>query len=85
MGQNCRVCNRFTVKIVVATDVLSCAPVSGLRLPVYKALACKAPVLPAVPIGATEPKPSDIDVSDLGTRNYGARTDFYRLVSEADV
>ncbi|CAG05523.1 unnamed protein product, partial [Tetraodon nigroviridis] len=57
----------------------------GLRLPVYKALACRAPVLPAVPIGAAEPKPSDIDVSDLGSRNYGARTDFYRLVTEADV
>lgn len=61
-------------------------PVAGLRLPVYKAMASKAPVLPpAVPIGATEAKPSDIDVSDLGSRNYGARTDFYRLVTEADV
>ncbi|XP_062245810.1 single Ig IL-1-related receptor [Platichthys flesus] len=54
----------------------------GLRLPVYKARAGKAPVLPAAPVTATEPRPSDIDVSDLGSRNYGARTDFYCLVSE---
>ncbi|XP_069019100.1 single Ig IL-1-related receptor [Embiotoca jacksoni] len=54
----------------------------GLRLPAYKALACKAPVLPAVPIASAEPKPSDIDVSDLGSRNYGARSDFYCLVTE---
>nr|XP_046249749.1 single Ig IL-1-related receptor [Scatophagus argus] len=57
----------------------------GLRLPVYKALACTAPVLPAVPITVSEPKPSDIDVSDLGSRNYGARSDFYCLVSEEDM
>uniref|UniRef100_A0A3Q0RWN4 Anoctamin 9a n=1 Tax=Amphilophus citrinellus TaxID=61819 RepID=A0A3Q0RWN4_AMPCI len=54
----------------------------GLRLPVYKALACKAPVLPAAPSSAAEPTPSDIDVSDLGSRNYGARSDFYCLVTE---
>ncbi|XP_037307728.2 single Ig IL-1-related receptor [Pungitius pungitius] len=54
----------------------------GLRLPVYKALSFKAPVLPAAPITAAEPKSSDIDVSDLGSRNYGARSDFYCLVSE---
>lgn len=54
----------------------------GLRLPVYKALAGKAPVLPAAPNTAAEPKPSDIDVSDLGSRNYGARSDFYCLVTE---
>lgn len=28
---------------------------------------------------------SELDVSDLGSRNYGARTDFYCLVSEGDV
>ncbi|KAI3371236.1 hypothetical protein L3Q82_023855, partial [Scortum barcoo] len=54
----------------------------GLRLPAYKALACTAPVLPAAPITVPEPKPSDIDVSDLGSRNYGARSDFYCLVTE---
>ncbi|XP_018521926.1 single Ig IL-1-related receptor [Lates calcarifer] len=57
----------------------------GLRLPVYKAMACKAPVLPVAPITAAEPKPSDIDVSDLGSRNYGARSDFYCLVTEEDI
>ncbi|XP_044050378.1 single Ig IL-1-related receptor [Siniperca chuatsi] len=57
----------------------------GLRIPVYKALACKAPVLPAAPITVAEPKPSDIDVSDLGSRNYGARSDFYCLVTEEDI
>ncbi|XP_037624130.1 single Ig IL-1-related receptor [Sebastes umbrosus] len=57
----------------------------GLRLPVYKALAFKAPVLPAAPITAAEPKTSDIDVSDLGSRNYGARSDFYCLVTEEDI
>uniref|UniRef100_A0A3Q3ITS2 Single immunoglobulin and toll-interleukin 1 receptor (TIR) domain n=1 Tax=Monopterus albus TaxID=43700 RepID=A0A3Q3ITS2_MONAL len=54
----------------------------GLRLPVHKTLACKAPVLPAAPTAAVEPKPSDIDVSDLGSRNYGTRSDFYCLVTE---
>ncbi|XP_070762772.1 single Ig IL-1-related receptor [Enoplosus armatus] len=57
----------------------------GLHLPVYKSLACTAPVLPAAPITVTEPKPSDIDVSDLGSRNYGARSDFYCLVTEEDI
>lgn len=28
---------------------------------------------------------SEMDISDLGSRNYGARTDFYCLVSEDDV
>ncbi|XP_029289682.1 LOW QUALITY PROTEIN: single Ig IL-1-related receptor [Cottoperca gobio] len=57
----------------------------GLRLPVYKALAFKAPVLPVAPIAAAEPKPIDIDVSDLGSRNYGARSDFYCLVTDEDI
>lgn len=58
---------------------------AGVRLPVYRALACTAPVLPAAPLKAAEPKPSDIDVSDLGSRNYGARSDFYCLVTEEDI
>ncbi|XP_072242095.1 single Ig IL-1-related receptor [Leuresthes tenuis] len=57
----------------------------GVRLPACKALACKAPVLPPVVITAAEPKPSDIDVSDLGSRNYGTRSDFYCLVTEQDI
>lgn len=28
---------------------------------------------------------SELDVSDLGSRNYGARTDFYCLVTEDDI
>uniref|UniRef100_A0A8C5KY74 Single immunoglobulin and toll-interleukin 1 receptor (TIR) domain n=1 Tax=Jaculus jaculus TaxID=51337 RepID=A0A8C5KY74_JACJA len=32
-----------------------------------------------------EGRGSDVDVSDLGSRNYSARTDFYCLVSEDDV
>ncbi|CAN9499399.1 unnamed protein product [Ophioblennius macclurei] len=72
-------------------DYLDCRPDSdgagdpGPRLPVYKNLACKAPVLPAAPIPALEPKPADIDVSDLGSRNYGARSDFYCLVTKEDI
>lgn len=58
---------------------------AGLRLPVHKSLACKAPVLPAAPVAVVEPKPSEIDVSDLGSRNYGARSDFYCLVTEDDM
>uniref|UniRef100_A0A4W5LQE7 Uncharacterized protein n=1 Tax=Hucho hucho TaxID=62062 RepID=A0A4W5LQE7_9TELE len=71
-------------------DYLDCRPDPdpvgdlGLNLPVYKALTSRAPVLPmfpSVPASLTEPKPSDIDVSDLGSRNYGARNDFYCLVT----
>ncbi|XP_061891949.1 single Ig IL-1-related receptor isoform X1 [Entelurus aequoreus] len=57
----------------------------GIRLPVYKAMTSKAPILPVVPFRAREPKPSDIDVSDLGSRNYGARSDFYCLVTKEDI
>ncbi|XP_051740176.1 single Ig IL-1-related receptor [Ctenopharyngodon idella] len=57
----------------------------GLRLPIYKTLPSKAPVLPADPGVTDEPKPPEIDVSDLGSRNYAARTDFYCLVSEDDI
>lgn len=27
----------------------------------------------------------ELDISDLGLRNYGARTDFYCLVTEDDI
>nr|XP_055048236.1 single Ig IL-1-related receptor [Misgurnus anguillicaudatus] len=69
-------------------DYLDCRPDPdpagdlGIRLPIYKTLSTKAPVLPAGPDSMTEPRASDIDVSDLGSRNYAARTDFYCLVSE---
>ncbi|XP_077424862.1 single Ig IL-1-related receptor [Vanacampus margaritifer] len=57
----------------------------GVRLPVYKAMTSKAPVLPFESRSEREPKNSDIDVSDLGARNYGTRSDFYRLVTKEDV
>ncbi|XP_069037742.1 single Ig IL-1-related receptor [Lepisosteus oculatus] len=74
-------------------DYLDCRPDPdpagdlGVRLPVYKAPRPRAPVLPADPPPAADPRPSDvdIDVSDLGSRNYGARTDFYCLVTEEDL
>ncbi|XP_030645927.1 single Ig IL-1-related receptor [Chanos chanos] len=72
-------------------DYLDCRPDPdpagdlGLRLPVYRGLSSKAPVLPAAPEPVSEPKPPEIDVSDLGSRNYAARTDFYCLVTEDDI
>ncbi|XP_026095071.1 single Ig IL-1-related receptor [Carassius auratus] len=72
-------------------DYLDCRPDPdpagdlGLRLPIYKTLPSKAPVLPADPSVTAEPKPPEIDVSDLGSRNYAARTDFYCLVTEDDI
>uniref|UniRef100_A0A672QMB7 TIR domain-containing protein n=2 Tax=Sinocyclocheilus grahami TaxID=75366 RepID=A0A672QMB7_SINGR len=72
-------------------DYLDCRPDPdpagdlGLRLPIYKTLPSKAPVLPAGPSVTAEPKPPEIDVSDLGSRNYAARTDFYCLVTEDDI
>lgn len=59
----------------------------GVRLPVYKAMVCRASVLPAAPVEAAESKPAQtaVDVSDLGSRNYGARSDFYCLVAENDM
>ncbi|XP_077067366.1 single Ig IL-1-related receptor [Siphateles boraxobius] len=72
-------------------DYLDCRPDPdpagdlGLRSPIYKTLPSKAPVLPAGPGETDEPKPPEIDVSDLGSRNYAARTDFYCLVSEDDI
>ncbi|XP_016307984.1 single Ig IL-1-related receptor-like isoform X1 [Sinocyclocheilus anshuiensis] len=72
-------------------DYLDCRPDPdpagdlGLRLPIYKTLPSKAPVLPAGPSVTAEPKPPEIDVSDLGSRSYAARTDFYCLVTEDDI
>ena len=56
---------------------------AGRRLPVYRASG--VPVLGAFPTVPAELKHSDIDVSDLGSRNYGARTDFYCLVTKEDM
>ncbi|XP_033823503.1 single Ig IL-1-related receptor [Periophthalmus magnuspinnatus] len=57
----------------------------GVRLPAYKAMVCRAPVLPAPSVSESKPAQADVDVSDLGSRNYGARSDFYCLVTENDV
>ncbi|XP_051975187.1 single Ig IL-1-related receptor-like [Xyrauchen texanus] len=71
-------------------DYLDCKPDPdpagdlGLRLPIYKTLPSRAPVLPTVPDATAEPRAPEIDVSDLGSRNYDARTDFYCLVTEDD-
>ncbi|XP_072291800.1 single Ig IL-1-related receptor-like [Eucyclogobius newberryi] len=50
-----------------------------------KAMVCRAPVLPAAPVSESKPAQGDVHVSDLGSRNYGARPDFYCLVTENDI
>ncbi|XP_049578073.1 single Ig IL-1-related receptor isoform X1 [Syngnathus scovelli] len=57
----------------------------GVRLPIYKAMTSKAPVLPVVSSSERGPRNPDIDVSDLGARNYRARSDFYCLVTKEDI
>ncbi|XP_012688552.2 single Ig IL-1-related receptor [Clupea harengus] len=77
--------------LTLRPDYLDCRPDPdpagdlGLRLPVYKTQLSKAPVLPVAPGLSSERRPSDIDVSDLGLRNYAARTDFYCLVTHDDI
>ncbi|XP_043825709.1 single Ig IL-1-related receptor [Dromiciops gliroides] len=61
----------------------------GVRGPVFKDLPppriSPVPELPSLKASAGETQRNDIDVSDLGSRNYGARTDFYCLVTEDDM
>ncbi|XP_062855422.1 single Ig IL-1-related receptor [Trichomycterus rosablanca] len=57
----------------------------GSQMPIYKVMSSRHPVLPAVTDPVIETKAPDIDVSDLGSRNYAARTDFYCLVTEYDL
>ncbi|XP_075402357.1 single Ig IL-1-related receptor [Tenrec ecaudatus] len=54
----------------------------GVRGPIFG-----EPIVPAHPssVALGETRDSEVDVSDLGSRNYCARTDFYCLVSEDDV
>ncbi|KAF5918345.1 hypothetical protein HPG69_007567, partial [Diceros bicornis minor] len=54
----------------------------GVRGPVFG-----EPLAPPQASGVSlgESRASEVDVSDLGSRNYNARTDFYCLVSEDDV
>ncbi|XP_057582374.1 single Ig IL-1-related receptor isoform X3 [Hippopotamus amphibius kiboko] len=54
----------------------------GVRGPVFGELSAP-PHASGVSLG--ESHSSEVDVSDLGSRNYSARTDFYCLVSEDDV
>ncbi|XP_014651303.1 PREDICTED: single Ig IL-1-related receptor isoform X1 [Ceratotherium simum simum] len=54
----------------------------GVRGPVFG-----EPLAPPQASGVSlgESRGSEVDISDLGSRNYNARTDFYCLVSEDDV
>ncbi|XP_054432807.1 single Ig IL-1-related receptor isoform X2 [Pteronotus mesoamericanus] len=54
----------------------------GVRGPVFGEPPAP-PQASGVPPG--EARGSEVDVSDLGSRNYSARTDFYCLVSEEDM
>lgn len=57
-------------------------PSPGVRGPVFG----EPPALPhASAVSLGEGQGSEVDVSDLGSRNYSARTDFYCLVLEDDV
>ncbi|XP_051820066.1 single Ig IL-1-related receptor [Antechinus flavipes] len=61
----------------------------GVRGPIFKDLPPPRmnpiPELPSLKASGGETQRNEIDVSDLGSRNYGARTDFYCLVTEDDM
>ncbi|XP_074086786.1 single Ig IL-1-related receptor [Macrotis lagotis] len=61
----------------------------GVRGPIFKDLPpprmSPIPELPSLKASGGEAQRNEIDVSDLGSRNYGARTDFYCLVTEDDM
>ncbi|XP_056657046.1 single Ig IL-1-related receptor isoform X3 [Monodelphis domestica] len=61
----------------------------GVRGPIFKDVPPPrlnpGPQLPGLPAPRGESQRNELDVSDLGSRNYGARTDFYCLVTEDDV
>ncbi|KAM9496628.1 single Ig IL-1-related receptor isoform 3-T3 [Clarias gariepinus] len=73
--------------LTVQPDYLDCTPDPdpagdlGIRFPIYKAMS-RDQVLPTSSEPVTEAKTSEIDVSDLGSRSYAARTDFYCLVTD---
>ncbi|XP_016049558.1 single Ig IL-1-related receptor isoform X1 [Erinaceus europaeus] len=56
----------------------------GVRGPVFGELSAPAP-LPANGASLGEGRGGEMDVSDLGSRNYSVRTDFYCLVSKEDM
>ncbi|GCB61900.1 single Ig IL-1-related receptor isoform X1 [Scyliorhinus torazame] len=64
----------------------------GVRTPIYKGPPPPVSALPKTPKTnhSVEPPYEDIercevDIADLGSRNYGTRTDFYCLVTEEDI
>lgn len=57
-------------------------PSPGVRGPVFGKPSAP-PCASGVSLG--EGRGSEVDVSDLGSRNYSARTDFYCLVSKDDM
>ncbi|XP_046714525.1 single Ig IL-1-related receptor isoform X2 [Silurus meridionalis] len=73
--------------LTMQPDYLDCRPDPdpagdlGVRFPVYKAMS-RDQVHPPTSDPLTEAKALEIDVSDLGSRNYAARRDFYCLVTE---
>ncbi|XP_076863650.1 single Ig IL-1-related receptor [Brachyhypopomus gauderio] len=77
--------------LTLQPDYLDCRPDPdpagdlGVRLPMYKPMASRAPILPAARDLESEARAADVDVSDLGSRSYAARTDFYCLVTEDDI
>ncbi|XP_060694428.1 single Ig IL-1-related receptor [Hemiscyllium ocellatum] len=63
----------------------------GVRAPIYKGPPPPVFALPKMKTNPSVEPPSeyaernDVDIADLGSRNYGTRTDFYCLVTEDDI
>ncbi|XP_041052838.1 single Ig IL-1-related receptor isoform X4 [Carcharodon carcharias] len=64
----------------------------GVRAPIYKGPPPPVSALPKTPKTNPSVEPpyedterSEVDIADLGSRNYGTRTDFYCLVTEEDI
>ncbi|GCC34270.1 hypothetical protein chiPu_0012743 [Chiloscyllium punctatum] len=63
----------------------------GVRAPIYKGPPPPVFALPKMKTNSSVEPPSeytersDVDIADLGSRNYETRTDFYCLVTEDDI
>ncbi|XP_078076629.1 single Ig IL-1-related receptor isoform X2 [Mustelus asterias] len=64
----------------------------GVRAPIYKGPPPPVSAFPKAPKANHSVEPpyedierSEVDIADLGSRNYGTRTDFYCLVTEEDI
>ncbi|XP_062918181.1 single Ig IL-1-related receptor [Mobula hypostoma] len=64
----------------------------GVRSPIYKGPPPPVSALPSMPkanpsmeFPCESTDRDELDIADLGSRNYGTRTDFYCLVSEEDI